>query len=298
MSFVRIIILNYNSSNYTLDVLKMLSKQHYIDYEIVVVDNDSKKSDQQNLIDNIPENIHLLISHNNLGYSGGNNIGLKFQGSRKIDYHLVLNNDLIIEDPFFISKMVDAFELEENKNVVAQSPLVDTVQTLKPIEFQIQVRKLLSPLKLYILSFALLNRIFSNYFRDFIYSEKMPFLNKQFHCDTINGAAFLIKDDFIRMNNYLDEYVFLFHEEMILGKQIQSAGFTCLLNGKVTVKHLQGVSTDSNKANFNIKMERFKYKSEAYFFFKYLNINRFFVRLFCLLKEIEIWVKKLIYQFK
>jgi hypothetical protein len=71
-----------------------------------------------------------------------------------------------------------------------------------------------------------------------------------------------------------------------------------LLNGLVSLKHLQGVSTASNKKQFNTKMERYKYISEVYLYKKYYHLNAISLGLFSILKEAEIFLKRIIFSIK
>jgi len=231
MKFVRIVILNYNSSKYCIDLIGMLRNQIYDAFEMVVVDNSSRE-DQVNILKaQVPSDVHLLLLEQNLGYSGGNNAGMRYDSGKSADYFLILNDDVIIDDPRFIEKLVNSFSEPSSQEIIAVSPLTDTVLTNKPVEYQIQVRKILAPLELLIISFALLNKIFAKTFKRFIYQEQMPYANKYMFCDSINGCAFMVKAPFMYQQNFLDDHVFLFHEELILGKQILNAGGTCMLNG-------------------------------------------------------------------
>lgn len=294
MPRVRIVVLNYNTAILTIDLVNNLVKQNYDEYEIVVVDNNSLYSDQQLLSTTLPNSITLIQSKVNLGYSAGNNLGMKYNSGFSIDYFLIMNSDLQLDDIFFIKKLILGFEMNISMPILAQSPLVDTQSCAKPIGIQIQARKLLSPVMLYFLSFSLFKIIFPRIFNTYIYADKMPFENKYLVTDSINGAAFMIKAEFIKSINYLDENVFLYHEEMILAKQIHDCGGKCLLNGFLQIKHIQGAATKSNLKQFNGKMERLKYQSEAYFFLSYLKIHWTLIVFFKFLKKVELSLKRII----
>lgn len=296
--FVRVIILNYNTSHQVLSLIHQLLNQQYFNFEIIVIDNTSIKEHSSYLHANVPANVHLVLSDKNLGYSGGNNLGLKFNSKKKVDYHLILNPDINISDEFMIKKMVDAFALPENKNVAAQSPLVNTLSSLTSFEQQIQVRRLLHPFQLIIISFYLGKIIFKKWYLSYIYASLMPFFGKYILCDTVNGAAFMIKNSFIQSNGLLDDSVFLYHEELILGKKIKNAGMTCLLNGYVQVGHYQGLSTKSNNMSFSLNMEKYKILSEAYFLEKYCNVSIIAIKLFLFLKHIELILKRIFILYK
>lgn len=274
----------------------MLQQQQYQNFEIVVVDNNSEKEDAILLKSKLSKSVFLIESNINRGYSSGNNLGFKFDSGKKIDYFLVLNNDIKINDTNLLSKLLESFNLKCDLPIYAVSPLVNTLHSQLPAYCQIQVRRLLRPHQLMLLSFSIFKKLFKNLFGYFIYVEKMPFLNKLIQCDTINGAAFMIPYNFIQAINFLDESVFLFNEEMILGKQIKNFGGTCLLNGFVEVSHYQGVSTKSSPIFFNKKMEKLKISSEAFFLKKYMNVNSFYIKLFCFLKELELNCKDIYFK--
>ncbi|WP_439504221.1 glycosyltransferase family 2 protein [Sediminibacterium sp.] len=292
---VRTIVLNYNTATLTLALVNSLLLQKYNNLEIIVVDNNSNNNDKQLLSSSLPASVYFIQSNSNLGYSGGNNLGMKYNSGFLPDLFFILNSDLQIDDFFLIQKLVDGFNKYSFIPVVAQSPLVNTLSNSKPIGRQIQVRKLLSPFLMYLLSFSLFKWLTPFFTNSLIYQSQMPFENKYLICDSINGAAFIVSSDFMRINKYLDENVFLYFEEMILAKQIQNYGACCLLNGFVQIKHMQGASTGSSLKNYNPAMERIKYNSEAYFFNKYLDISPFFTNIFTFLKELELQLKLIFY---
>lgn len=289
---VRVVILNYNTALYTIDLVSKIQYQSYSNFHILVVDNNSDLEDYHLLLKNLPESVSLIQSPINVGYSAGNNLGFKFDSGNLVDFFLILNSDLIVDDIHLIKKLVAGFKLNSPRPVYATSPLVNTAHSHLPSHSQIQVRKLLNRFQLLFLSFSIFKKLFPSVFKNYIYFDQIPYINKYMYCDTINGAAFMVSRPFLASNNYLDENVFLYHEELILGKQIQNAGGICLLNGFTEVSHLQGCSTKSSANQFNVTMERYKYLSEAYFFAEYLKINKFSIKIFMTLKVIELYLKK------
>lgn len=291
MIFLRIILLNYNQSRYTINLVENLRAQSFRNFEVVVVDNASNQKEIEVLKTSLPRDVYLIYSPKNLGYARGNNLGMKLTTDREPDFYLVMNNDITIENDFLLEKLLDSFNYVCEKPIVAVSPLIDTVGSILPIDKQIQVRRILPTVKLYFVCCSMFKPLIKKIFWKYIYRDKMPFLNKHLVCDSINGAAFMVKADFMRENNYFDEGTFLFFEEIIFGRQIKDAGGTCLLNGYVSVKHLQGLSTKSSSKTLNIKMERYKYKSELYYFRKYCDLNMVYYILYIFLKETEILLK-------
>ncbi len=93
-----IIILNYNGELIIKEALASLMRMNFPKdlYEVIVVDNDSKDNSKE-LIDKFKQrhsNIKTIYLSENLGFSGGNNIGIKASLGK---YVCLLNNDCIVE---------------------------------------------------------------------------------------------------------------------------------------------------------------------------------------------------------
>ncbi|MDX1286017.1 MAG: glycosyltransferase, partial [Draconibacterium sp.] len=73
---VSIITINYNQCNVTFDLLDSLRNITYPNFETIVVDNASPDEDPQPIADKYPE-VKLIKSEINLGFAGGNNLGIK-----------------------------------------------------------------------------------------------------------------------------------------------------------------------------------------------------------------------------
>ncbi|MFU0784636.1 MAG: hypothetical protein ACFWT2_16345 [Thermoanaerobacterium thermosaccharolyticum] len=77
MPLVYIILVNYNRYKDTIECVKSIRRINYKNYKVIIVDNaltnDSVKLLKENLDDCI-----IIESNKNLGFSGGNNIGIKY----------------------------------------------------------------------------------------------------------------------------------------------------------------------------------------------------------------------------
>lgn len=87
---VSIIIINYNTFRLTCNCIRSIKdKLQDLTYEIILVDNDSSECDPTLFQKEFPE-IRLIISGENTGFTGGNNIGI---ARAKGEYILLLNSD-------------------------------------------------------------------------------------------------------------------------------------------------------------------------------------------------------------
>ncbi|TDI81893.1 MAG: glycosyltransferase, partial [Bacteroidetes bacterium] len=106
---VAVIIINYNSTDYTLKCMASVADKTdiTISYQVIVVDNNSNISEYKKLKENFPNsteksNISLHRSNINTGFGGGNMYGAQFA---KANYLLFLNNDtMLLNDGLSLSK--------------------------------------------------------------------------------------------------------------------------------------------------------------------------------------------------
>ena len=92
---VAVIILNWNGKEDTLECLASVKKLDYSNYEIVLVDNGSVDDSVDAISKQYPD-MTLLQTGENLGYAGGNNVGIRWALEQGADYILLLNNDTIV----------------------------------------------------------------------------------------------------------------------------------------------------------------------------------------------------------
>ena len=93
---ISIIILNWNGVKITEQCINSIKKQTFKDYEIIVVDNASTDGSISYLKNKFPK-IKFIHNKQNLGYAGGNNVGIK---KTKGEWVLILNNDTILDKNF------------------------------------------------------------------------------------------------------------------------------------------------------------------------------------------------------
>lgn len=113
---VVIIVLNWNGRDDTLACLASLSGIDYPVYEVIVVDNGSC-DDSVPVIASVYPQATLIETGANLGYVGGNNIGLEHAKTMGADYALLLNNDTEVA-PDFLNLMVEVAEVDAAIGIV------------------------------------------------------------------------------------------------------------------------------------------------------------------------------------
>ncbi|RYE53782.1 MAG: glycosyltransferase family 2 protein, partial [Sphingobacteriales bacterium] len=241
---IRVIILNYNTVELTLQCVDYVLRQNESNFHIVVVDNGSLDECYQEIKLKLPASVNLIRFENNAGFAAGNNRGCgRIENLPDPDYYLFINSDAFLTEPGTIKTLSTA--LTNQSQAVAISPLVHTTSNSVPVRFQIQVRRILSPGWLVICHSPILRRLpfARQWHHHFIYRDLVPYSENIYPVESINGAVFMIRSDFLHHIGLLDEGTFLYLEEIVLGEQIRREGRICLLHGGIIVPHIQGATT-------------------------------------------------------
>lgn len=116
-SKVAIVLINFNGFIDTVECIDSLNDIDYTNYEIIVVDNDSEKDYDLLSAKYSDSNVTILSSESNLGFSGGNNIGISYARNQGAGYILLLNNDTLVENDF-LTNMVSTAQKLNNRCVI------------------------------------------------------------------------------------------------------------------------------------------------------------------------------------
>lgn len=112
---VSVVIVNYNGLRYLEPCLDALCAQH-IDagWEVILVDNRSSDGSADHVRGRYP-GVRVLESRSNLGFAGGNNLGLRMSRAR---YAVLLNNDTRVRAGW-LQALVDVARAEPRAGAVA-----------------------------------------------------------------------------------------------------------------------------------------------------------------------------------
>lgn len=86
---VGVVILNFKVKDRALNCIKSVQKSTYSNIEIVVVDNNS----QDGLEEALPKGVEFIQTGENLGYTGGNNVGIAKALEMGAEYVFIINPD-------------------------------------------------------------------------------------------------------------------------------------------------------------------------------------------------------------
>ncbi|NLG71004.1 MAG: glycosyltransferase family 2 protein [Chloroflexi bacterium] len=110
------VILNWNQPEYTLDCLASLLDSEYPALKVLVVDNGSTDGSPQLIRSRFPQ-VEVIENRENLGYSEGNNVGIRCALQQEADYIFLLNNDTVV-DKKMLARLVEVAESDPQIGVV------------------------------------------------------------------------------------------------------------------------------------------------------------------------------------
>lgn len=258
---VYIILVNYNGYADTLDCVKSLNNIHYDNFKIVIVDNKSTDDSVKIFKESLSEEI-LICSDKNLGFAGGNNLGIKYALSKMADYVLLLNNDTVVEKDFLI-KMIDTISQDEKIGAVCCKILYHSNKDI--IWFAGG----------YIDWFNFLGK--HTGFRE----KDIGKYDIKRNVDFATGCVLLLSSEVISKAGYLPEEYFMYFEDVDYCIKIMDEGYKIIYAPGAVIYHKVGISGGGEDSAFSIKwgnrnrillMDKYKSKVSKIRFFLLMSV--------------------------
>lgn len=217
-----IITINYNGLKDTCELIETIPFNSQM--EVIVVDNASKEDEANIILERYPQ-VKVIRSDKNLGFAGGNNLGIK---EAKGDYILLINNDTYFKD-FNIEPLIKRLESSNKIGIVC--PKLRFAWGNNPIQFAGY-----TPLS----NITLRNKAIG-------FSEND---NGQYNIahptPYAHGAAMLIKREAIEKIGLMPECFFLYYEEIDWSMMFTRAGYEIWYDPSCTVYHKESQTTGQN----------------------------------------------------
>lgn len=212
----------YNGLNDTCKLIESIKKTiHSVSYELIVVDNASVRNEAQELQSHYPE-IKAIRSEQNLGFAGGNNIGIR-QAAGK--YIFLINNDTFIEEDG-LAYLTE--RLESNPKTGAVSPKIRFAFPPRNIQFAGFTPLSYVTLRNKSIGFGCPDN------GEFDIPHPSPYLH---------GAAMMLKKEAIEKAGLMSESYFLYYEEMDWCVKLSRAGYELWYEPRCTIFHKESQST-------------------------------------------------------
>jgi len=217
---VSIISINYKQARVTCEMLTSLQHVTYPNFEVIVVDNASPMEEVNPIAEQFPT-VRIIRSHENLGFAGGNNLGIAVA---KGEYILFLNNDTEVA-PNFLEPLVALFE--SNQAIGIASPKILFHNTDKLIQYA---------------GCAGINPWTGRSVTVGLMEEDEGQYNLSYNTALAHGAAMMVPMKIIQQVGMMPELYFLYYEELDWCEMIKRAGYRCHYVGESTVYHKESVS--------------------------------------------------------
>lgn len=233
---IGIVILNYENWQDTKRCVESIRENPPKEaYRIILVDNASVTVPEYGLSGFIEEHQAVFIQNTqNLGYNGGNNKGIARALEMGCDFILISNND-VQYFPGSIQKLCE--DLKEDANTgIAGPKIVDEKGQVQSCNL---CRK--TGLKEKYLVRTRAHVFFRKSWRTYFGLDRSQ--EQSFTVYAVLGCCFMMTARCAKKMAPLDEYPLLYEEELILGIQMEQAGFRTLYDPAAVVLHLHGAST-------------------------------------------------------
>ena len=220
-SKVSIIIVNCDGGRHILNCLKSVKKSTYPNYEIIVVDNGSRDGSPDLIKKNFPD-VKLILNKKNIGFTGGNNVGMK---NAKGDIYFLLNDDTVIR-PDLIKILVK--ELESSPKIGIVGPKIYFMD--EPGKIWFAGGKIdWSKSKTFHIGRNLKDK-------ELVYDFKRE-------TDFITGCALMIKKEVVDKIGLLDKSFFIYYEDADWSQKAKKAGYKVIYIPFGGVWHIKSATT-------------------------------------------------------
>lgn len=246
MTKVLVSIVNFNGNKDTLSCLDALDLVKVQDFElsVMVVDNASNEEFQT---EKKYQNFQLKIirSDKNLGFAGGQNLGIKWGLENGDDYFVVLNNDVILEENFLI-KLLKTFTDEKNCGIVSPK-----IYFAKGYEFHKDRYKEEDLGK--VIWYAGGKIDWQNLIAFHIGVDEVDKgqYEKVEATDFASGCCEMVKKEVFEKIGLFDEKYFLYYEDNDLSQRAKKAGFAVYYQPKAHLWHLNAGSTGGSGSSLH-----------------------------------------------
>lgn len=234
-SMVYIIILVWNGKKYLPKLFESLEVLSYSKekYKILVLDSASTDGGLEFLERLEKEGkIELMKLQKNLGFCGGNNIGMKYALNNGAKHIVLLNQDTFVE-PDFLQELLAAAESEEKIGVAQALLLYNDGKTINSLGNQ--------------------NHILGYGWCEGNYEKIQNSINKTQEVKEItyaSGAAVLYKAEMLKEIGLFDENYFSYNEDADICHRARMVGYKTILAPKAVVYHDYHFPTDKNKKRY------------------------------------------------
>ena len=217
-----IITINYNGLKDTCELIETIPSNDNL--EVIVVDNASQNH-EADIISQKYLHVKVIKSDKNLGFAGGNNLGIKAALGR---YLFLVNNDTVFKD-FNIQALIHRADSSDKIGVVC--PKIRFAWNPQPIQFTGYTELSKITIRNQAIGFG------EEDHGQYETAHPTPYAH---------GAAMLIKKEAIDKVGLMPECYFLYYEELDWSMKFTRAGYQIWYEPQCTIYHKESQATGQN----------------------------------------------------
>jgi GT2 family glycosyltransferase len=212
-----IVLLNYNGWEDTRKCLSSLSALQTGDLNTYLIDNGSIDDQSESILSSFPF-VRFHKNSTNRGFAGGNNDGIKMAIAEGADIVFLLNNDAVVA-PEVIEELKLAFKQNPQYGIIG--PVINYMDEPDSV-----------------MTDACMFNLPNN--QGFFVRIPVPIIRGDTAitpCDIVNGCAMAVRRPVLEKIGFLDESLFIVHEEADFCLRARKKGFGCGVINKILVWH-------------------------------------------------------------
>lgn len=235
---VGIILVNYNGAKDTIECLNSLKNIYYSNKCIYIVDNNSNEEDFKYLESSIDySDVKIIKLKENLGFSGGNNFGVKEALADGCEVIGFLNNDTTVEVDF-LNQLVE--KLFSDERIGAVVPQIRDYYNKSIVTY----------------GGGEINYLKGSVFIEGINRYDDSINNTERYVTFGHGCCLFIKKEVISKVGLLPEEYFLYFEDADYSIRIIRLGYKIMYCPKSIIYHKESASTKKGSDNFQYYFTR------------------------------------------
>lgn len=260
------VVLNWNHLEDLKQTLSSLRKQDYSNLRLIVSDNGSTDGSQEYIKSNHKEVI-FIENNQNLGWAGGNNVGIRYALRNNADYILLSNNDIYLENSHIISMMIRNFESFTDKLEIAI--MGGRVHYYDDREKLDNEGWIMFPKRE--------ERGF--HYNRFRARTKIAFSSNFKIVDSVDGCFYMVRGTVFKRIGLLKEFFFMYADEIEFSLRAWANEYVSLIDRRITIYHKIGPRRNSafsmyyRTRNLYLLLDEYKKINDHYYFYLYSSIK-------------------------
>lgn len=217
---VSIITVDYRQPVVTCELLDSIAKLAYPHLETIVVDNGALADNSSTYQSHLPD-VQVIVSKENLGFAGGNNLGIR---RAKGDFIFLVNNDTVISDGLIEALVARCQQL----GVGAASPKIKYFDQPDTIQYA---------------GFTQVNPVTGRNVAIGKGEKDAGQHDKAKPVPYAHGAAMMLRREVVEKVGLMPEAFFLYYEELDWCEMIRRGGFAIWYEPLAYILHKESTST-------------------------------------------------------